>query len=114
MVPVWSILEWSVNDEDTRQSQPSSHYHLRCIRQWGGVAFTGNKWFQLKWVEKLEKSHITVKELAPIVTICTSRNQEAMHLCSKMFSLCQGSVSVLLLTSGGWRIFLPMPFHMTT
>ena len=34
---------------------------------WGCGAYYGSNWFQIKWVQPMASSHITVKELAPIV-----------------------------------------------
>ena len=34
---------------------------------WGCGAFSGDKWFLFKWPQTLQASHITVKELVPIV-----------------------------------------------
>ena len=34
---------------------------------WGCGAFAGSEWFQLKWAGHIASSHITVKEMVPIV-----------------------------------------------
>ena len=41
--------------------------HLRCLRKLGCGAFSGQAWFQLKWVGQLQGHSITVKELISIV-----------------------------------------------
>ena len=38
-------------------------------RSWGCGALCGIEWFQLRWNSYLEHSHISVKELAPIVIV---------------------------------------------
>ena len=34
---------------------------------WGCGAYSGSSWFMLKWVGSISESHITVKELVPVV-----------------------------------------------
>ena len=40
--------------------------------KWGCGAFCDQKWFQLEWPRHLEATHITVKELIPIVLVACS------------------------------------------
>ena len=56
---------------------------------WGCGAFSGDKWFQIKWPLTLQASHITVKELVPIILAvavwgCEWAGQNIMALCDNM------------------------------
>lgn len=90
------------------KAQPAALVTSDASGSWGCGAFSGAKWFQLKWVGPIVDYHITVKELVPVVlaaamwgagwrgktikVLCdnsavisiinggTSKNQEAMHL----------------------------------
>ena len=53
---------------------------------WGCGAFSGGKWFQIKWPQTLQASHITVKELVLIILAvavwgCEWAGQNIMALC---------------------------------
>ena len=37
------------------------------LGKWGCGAFHNDKWFQLWWPDAIQETHITVKELVPIV-----------------------------------------------
>ena len=50
-----------------RQANPDVTVTSDASGKWGCGAFCGACWFQLQWVTGQEQSHITVKELIPIV-----------------------------------------------
>jgi len=50
-----------------RRATPAATITSDASGNWGCGAFSGQSWFQLKWVEQLLGHSITIKELIPIV-----------------------------------------------
>jgi len=50
-----------------RRATPAARITSDASGNWGCGAFSGQSWFQLKWVEQLLGHSITIKELIPIV-----------------------------------------------
>lgn len=91
-----------------RDTTPAATVTSDASGKWGCGAYSGTSWFMLKWSGSITESHITVKEMVPVVIsaaiwgsvwsgktvrlLCdnmavihivnhgTSKNQEAMHL----------------------------------
>ena len=65
---------------------------------WGCGAYCGKNWFQLKWVGPMASSHITVKELAPIVV--ASAIWGSLWKGSTVKVLCDNEAVVAILNKG--------------
>ncbi len=65
---------------------------------WGCGAYSGNKWFMLRWAGPIQNLHITVKELAPVVVAAAIWGREwsgkSVHV------LCDNSAVVGIINSG--------------
>ena len=68
---------------------------------WGCGAFSGDKWFQIKWPQTLKGSHITVKELVPIVLAAAVWGCEQAG--QNVIALCDNSAVVAVLRKGNSR-----------
>ena len=68
---------------------------------WGCGAYCDQNWFQLKWVEPMASSHITVKELAPIVVASAIWGSSWKGLTVK--ALCDNEAVVSILNQGTSR-----------
>ena len=79
--------------------------HLRCTASistdasgsWGCGAFCGGKWFDLRWPPSLQRSHITVKELVPIVLAAAVWGREWVG--QNVMAYCDNAAVVAVLTS---------------
>ena len=80
--------------------------HLRCSTSistdasgsWGCGAFCGGKWFHLRWPPSLQRSHITVKELVPIVLAAAVWGSEWVG--QNVMAYCDNAAVVAVLRSG--------------
>ena len=69
--------------------------------KWGCGAFSSDGWFQLKWPAEMQDSHITVKELAPIIG---SRNMgQAMERKKNIMPYCDNEAVVAILNKDDSR-----------
>lgn len=65
---------------------------------WGCGAFCGKKWFHFQWPSSLQNSHITVKELVPIVVAAAIWGSE--WAARNVMAICDNSAVVAILRSG--------------
>ena len=65
---------------------------------WGCGAFCGREWFQLRWPGATQESHITVKELVPIVLAAAVWGREWKGKC--VMSYCDNSAVVAIVNKG--------------
>ena len=61
-------------------------------------AFSGSQWFQLQWNSALEKSHITLKELIPIVLAAAI--WEKQWTGKTVLAQCDNTAVVAIINSG--------------
>ena len=60
-------MEWRINNDNGQQRKTQGSVGVRCIWLMGVWCILWKELVPIKWVEPMASSHITVKELAPIV-----------------------------------------------
>ena len=100
-------IEWSFSFESFWNGVSMLYQtgHLRCTASistdasgnWGCGAFCGRKWFYLRWPLSLWRSHITVKELVPIVPAATGLGSEWVG--QNVMAYCDNAAMVAVLWS---------------
>ena len=65
---------------------------------WGCGAFSGSQWFQLQWNSALEGSHITLKELVPIVLAAAIWGKQWIG--KTVLAQCDNAAVVAIVNSG--------------
>ena len=75
---------------------------------WGCGAFCHNEWFQLRWPEAIQETHITVKELVPIVLAAAvwGSNWKGRNVMSH----CDNAAVVVILNKGDGKD--PVAMHL--
>lgn len=68
---------------------------------WGCGAFCGDQWFMLPWVARMLDTHITVKELAPIVVAATIWGKDWRG--KTVLAQCDNTAVVAIVNSGASR-----------
>ena len=63
----WLLFLVSWNGTATMQGDPTTNPQVVVTSDASRGAFVGQQWFMLPWAGPIQKSHITVKELAPII-----------------------------------------------
>ena len=76
---------------------------------WGCGAFVGQQWFMLPWAGPVQESHITVKELAPIVVAALVLGQDWRG--KTVLAHCDNSAAVAIVNMGFSRNPQAMPFR---
>ena len=68
---------------------------------WGCGAFCRERWFQLRWPPALQESHITIKEMLPIVLAAAVWGKEWIG--KSVMALCDNAAVVAIVNSGSSR-----------
>lgn len=66
--------------------------------KWGCGAFCDDKWFQLRWPDTIQETHITIKELVPIVLAVAAWGSDWRG--RNVMSYCDNAAVVAIINEG--------------